>query len=141
MKNTQSTSYIYHFTDGTEFIVHLDSLGNQADQEEWFTALTEFDRLEYNNQHAETRRHNSLEAQDPMSRGGFYESNSMEKVQLSLELEDSLRSMPDDLRRIVFLLKDGYSASDIARMDNVHRSSISRKIYKIQKLLKDAGFQ
>ena len=56
----------------------------------------------------------------------------MERVQLELEVEDFLTSLPKDLEQIARLLCEGFSAAEIARKQGVNRSSICRKIKKIQ---------
>ena len=49
-----------------------------------------------------------------------------------LEVEDFLTSLPKDLEQIARLLCEGFSAAEIARKQGVNRSSICRKIKKIQ---------
>ena len=57
----------------------------------------------------------------------------MDNVQLAIELEDAMKSLSEDLMRITRLLDEGCSVSDIARLNQVHRSGISRKIGKRRK--------
>ena len=101
----------------------------------WLSELQELDRLEYNNNHAQTRRHCSLDAQDPEGMGGYYEGDNMNFVQLDLEVEEFLSTLPTDLEVIGRLLYAGFSAADIARQQGVNRSTICRKIKKIQDAL------
>ena len=140
MKNNKALTYTYRFADGTTCTISFGSEEGQIRQRKWGSELMMLDRMEHNNQRAESRRHTSLEAQDPMNKGGYYEDHSMENAQLAIELEDALKSLSADLKRIARLLDDGCSASDIARLDKVNRSSISRKIGKIRKVLKKSGF-
>ena len=140
MKNNPKTIYTYHFADGTKVRVRFDSKQDLSCQRHWRAELRKLDQQEYNNQHAESRWCCSLDAQDPMARGGYCEDHSMKNAQLSIELEDALQLLSDDLMHIIHLLDEGLTASDIARLDHVHRSSISRKIKKIRKIMRKAGF-
>ena len=101
----------------------------------WLSELQELDRLEYNNNHAQTRRHCSLDAQDPEGMGGYYEGDNMNFVQFDLEVEEFLSTLPTDLEVIARLLYAGFSAADIARQHGVNRSTICRKIKKLQDAL------
>ena len=47
--------------------------------------------------------------------GGYYTGDDMERVQLELEVEDFLTSLPKDLEQIARLLCEGFSAAEIAR--------------------------
>lgn len=141
MKKTSSTTYTYHFIDGTEYTVQMDLTEiSGASSINWISELEELDRLENNNQHTESRRHSSLDAQEPMGKDGYFEGDHMDHTLLKLEVEDFLNALPSDLKRIAILLMNGFSASEVARLDNIHRSSVSRQIQKIRLRMKEAGF-
>lgn len=125
-------TYVYYFADGSRSTLVLGADDTSCVNGAWIAELRELDRLEYNNQHTQTRRHCSLDAQDPEGMGGYYTGDDMERVQLELEVEDFLTSLPKDLEQIARLLCEGFSAAEIARKQGVNRSSICRKIKKIQ---------
>ncbi len=139
MEKNNSTTYTYHFADGSTTTIQFN-LTHDNSTTDWIAELQEMDRLEYNNQHTESRRHCSLDAQDPMHKGGYHKVNHMEEILFYLEMEEFLNSLSWELNRIAKRLLEGYTASEIARQDNVNRSTISRKVKEIRKLLKDAGF-
>ena len=128
-------AYVYNFADGTKSTLVFGSAGVTDIDSSWLSELQELDRLEYNNNHAQTRRHCSLDAQDPERMGGYYEGDNMNFVQLDLEVEEFLSTLPTDLEVIGRLLYAGFSAADIARLQGVNRSTICRKIKKIQDAL------
>lgn len=128
-------TYIYQFADGKLSTLVFSSDGISDIDSSWLSELQELDRLEYNNNHAQTRRHCSLDAQDPEGMGGYYEGDNMNFVQFDLEVEEFLSTLPTDLEVIARLLYAGFSAADIARQQGVNRSTICRKIKKIQDAL------
>ena len=52
-----------------------------------------------------------------------------------LEVKEFLSVLPKDLEEIARLLYEGFSAAEIARLQGVNRSTISRKIKKIQSII------
>ena len=132
---TDPCTYVYNFADGSSTTLVFNSDGISGINSSWLSELQELDRQEYNNNHTQTRRHCSLEAQDPEGMGGYYEGDNMQRVQLSLEVDEFLSALPRDLEVIARLLYAGFSAADIARQQGVNRSTICRKIKKIQDAL------
>lgn len=59
-------TYIYQFADGTLSTLVFSSDGISDIDSSWLSELQELDRLEYNNNHAQTRRHCSLDAGKPI---------------------------------------------------------------------------
>ena len=132
---TDPCTYVYNFADGSNTTLVFSFDGISGIDSSWLSELQELDRLEYNNNHAQTRRHCSLDAQDPEGLGGYYEGDNMNFVQFDLEVEEFLSTLPTDLEVIARLLYAGFSAADIARQQGVNRSTICRKIKKIQDAL------
>ncbi|WP_297233908.1 hypothetical protein [uncultured Flavonifractor sp.] len=66
-------TYVYYFADGSRSTLVLGADDDSCVNGAWIAELRELDRLEYNNQHTQTRRHCSLDAQDPEGMGGYYE--------------------------------------------------------------------
>lgn len=131
----QHDTYIYRFADGISSTLVFSSADVDDMGSCWLAELQELDRCEYNNNHAQTRRHCSLEAQDPEGMGGYYEGDNMDRVQFNLEVKEFLSALPKDLEEIACLLYEGFSAAEIARLQGVNRSTISRKIKKIQSII------
>ena len=132
---TDPCTYVYNFADGSNTTLVFSFDGISGIDSSWLSELQELDRLEYNNNHAQTRRHCSLDAQDPEGMGGYYEGDNMNFVQFDLEVEEFLSTLPTDLEVIARLLYAGFSAADIARQQGVNRSTICRKIKKLQDAL------
>ena len=62
---TDPCTYVYNFADGSSTTLVFNSDGISDINSSWLSELQELDRQEYNNNHTQTRRHCSLEAQDP----------------------------------------------------------------------------
>ena len=80
MKNT--TEYTYTFATGETV-----TLGKEQISEEWIHILEEMDRVEYNNDQTETRRHCSLEARDPNGKVLISQTDGFEEFELEMRWE------------------------------------------------------
>ena len=137
-KDQTNDQYTYFFATGETATVTRGSFSGQ--KADWILELRELDRQGYNIQHKETRRHCSLEAQDPKSMGGYYEGSSMRDVQLELEADEALRSLPRDLEHIARRLLDGYAVTEIACQLGINRTSVYRKVWHTRRLLAKMGY-
>lgn len=108
-------------------------------EEKWDQVLKELDRLEYNNNHKETRRHSSLD--DPDGKGSRIpsEKNLEEEVERREEIVMLKRAVAtlgqaqkDLLRRVYYL---EVKQSEIAKAEGVQRAAISKRLDKIYRLL------
>lgn len=108
-------------------------------EEKWDQVLKELDRLEYNNNHRETRRHSSLD--DPDGKGSRIpsEKNLEEEVERREEIETLKRAVATlgqaqkELLWRVYLLEE--KQSEIAKAEGVQRAAISKRLDKIYRLL------
>lgn len=108
-------------------------------EEKWDQVLKELDRLEYNNNHRETRRHSSLD--DPDGKGSRIpsEKNLEEEVERREEIVMLKRAVATlgqaqkDLLRRVYYLEE--KKSEIAKAEGVQRAAISKRLNKIYRLL------
>lgn len=108
-------------------------------EEKWDQVLKELDRLEYNNNHRETRRHSSLD--DPDGKGSRIpsEKNLEEEVERREEIVMLKRAVATlgqaqkDLLRRVYYLEE--KQSEIAKEEGVQRAAISKRLDKIYRLL------
>ena len=134
--------YKYVFTNGdvVELQIYSDEKQCEVCNEHlnaWIDVLVELDRLEYNNNHKETRRHCSLEAynQDdtlvPTKNDGFWEFCEQEIWnEMSVALTDREKVIGD------LYFRQGYKQQEIAKIFRVKRSRITQIITRIRKKLK-----
>ena len=109
-------------------------------EEKWDQVLKELDRLEYNNNHRETRRHSSLD--DPDGKGSRIpsENNLEEGAERREEIETLKRAVATlgqaqkELLRRVYLLEE--KQSEIAKAEGVQRTAISGRLQRIYTQLK-----
>ena len=121
----------YHFVNET---VEIEV------EEKWDQVLKELDRLEYNNNHKETRRHSSLNV--PAGKSGHIhsEDNLVDAVERREEIENlkkaiaGLGQTQQDLLRRVYLLEE--KQTEIAREEGVQRTAISGRLQRIYTQLK-----
>jgi len=134
--------YKYVFTNGDVDELQIYSEDKQCELcnehlNAWIDVLAELDRIEYNNNHKETRRHCSLEAynQDdtlvPADNDGFREFYEQEIwEEMSVELTDREKVIGD------LYFRQGYKQQEIAKIFKVKRSRITQIITRIRKKLK-----
>ena len=134
--------YKYVFTNGDVVELQIYSDENQYEMcnehlNAWIDVLAELDRIEYNNNHKETRRHCSLEAynQDdtliPADNDGFREFHEQEIWnEMSVELTDREKVIGD------LYFRQGYKQQEIAKIFKVKRLRITQIITRIRKKLK-----
>lgn len=121
----------YHFVNET---VEIEI------EEKWDQVLKELDRLEYNNNHKETRRHSSLD--DPAGKGVHIPSEDnleemaerLEEIETLKQAVATLGQAQKDLLRRVYLLEE--KQSEIARREGVQRAAISKRLDRIYRLMK-----
>lgn len=121
----------YHFVNET---VEIEV------EEKWDRLLKELDRLEYNNNHKETRRHFSL---DEMSQKGSPVSSD-ENLEEQAEYQENIENLKKaiatlgqaqkDLLQRVYLLEE--KQSEIAKREGVQRAAISKRLGRIYRLLR-----
>lgn len=121
--------YTYHFLNGESQEIEVT--------EALYMTLTDADRLEYNNDHANTRRHISLDMAESDEGMQFADPASLpmsetdERVQMALE---HLR--PDQQRLIHAVYFDGMSVNDFAAIEGVTKSAISHRLSTAEKNLR-----
>ena len=121
----------YHFVNET---VEIEI------EEKWDQVLKGLDRLEYNNNHKETRRHSSLD--DPTGKGSHIPSDDnledaaerLEEIETLKKAIATLGQAQKGLLRRVYLLEE--RQSEIARREGVQRAAISKRLDRIYSLLK-----
>lgn len=109
-------------------------------EEKWDQVLKELDRLEYNNNHRETRRHSSLDG--PAGKGVHIpsadnleeEAEHREEIVMLKRAVATLGQAQKDLLRRVYYLEE--KQSEIAKAEGVQRTAISGRLQRIYTQLK-----
>ena len=107
----------------------------------WGSVLLELDRLEYNNDQAETRRHASLDAynlDDALFPSGEDISAEYELRERAAALDAAIEKLKPSQRNLIRAVYfDGVSVSDYAQREDVDHSAISHRLQTIYKKLKN----
>lgn len=137
----------YEFSDGKggmkKSVITEEMLSGTDKLEPWmWLVINEGEnRLAYNNNQTETRRHCSYCDQNDKLDILKADDDVLDDVLYSLE-EDYLRKAIAELKpRQQKLIRDiyysGMTMADVARRDGVHKSSVSKRVARIIKQLKD----
>lgn len=135
MKERKEKNYEYHFVNGEKVVINLTlHLEGGSD---WWTLLKELDRLEYNNNHTETRRHCSLEAYDEDERLESKESDVLDDLIVKEKWKRTLARMTE-LENVIFeyYFMKGYSQEETAKIAGVCQGMISYTIRTMRKKIK-----
>ena len=122
-------NYTYKFADGTT---------KESEVSDKIAAeLKELDRIEYNNNQAETRRHASLEAFN-LDDGLFPADVDIEAdVLRSIELKTAMSNLTKRHQYLIRkILIEGWNLSEIARSEGKNKSVICRAYERAEKNLK-----
>jgi RNA polymerase sigma factor (sigma-70 family) len=105
---------------------------------DWGSVLMELDRLEYNNNQTEMRRHASLEAFDPD--GTLFSSDT--DIQAEHEIRNQLEALraaisklPLSQQELIRAVLGGMSLVDYAKKKRVSKAAVSQQMERIRKQL------
>ena len=109
--------------------------------EEWAEILIDMDRLEYNNNQTETRRHVLY---DVSNEGGLWLSDEnldpaviYEKKEEEKKREKAFASLSEEQARLIErVYEDGIGMTAFARECGISQQAVSKKVKKIRKDLK-----
>lgn len=109
--------------------------------DDWGEILIDLDRLEYNNDHKETRRHYSLEGKVYEGKDYAVEDPGLEALFAGPTDEERLRAAiqkldPDQQTMIRAIYFEGVSVNDYAARMGVTQSAISHRLQTVKKKLK-----
>ena len=126
-------AYRYHFSNGETISIDVS--------DDWGEILIDLDRLEYNNDHKETRRHYSLEGKVYEGKDYAVEDPGLEALFAGPTNEERLRDAiqklaPDQQAMIRAIYFDGVSVNDYAARMGVTQSAISHRLQTVKKKLK-----
>ena len=126
-------AYRYHFSNGETISIDVS--------DDWGEILIDLDRLEYNNDHKETRRHYSLEGKVYEGMDYAVEDPGLEALFAGPTDEERLRAAiqnldPDQQAMIRAIYFEGVSVNDYAARMGVTQSAISHRLQTVRKKLK-----
>ena len=126
--------YTYHFLNGESQEIEVT--------EAQYLILKDADRIEYNNDHTNTRRHISLDMAESDEGMQFSDiTQDVEAVVCAHEsiiaLHNAMRSLSLEQRQLIQkVYADGYSYAEIAREEGVDRSAVRKRMERIHANLK-----
>lgn len=106
-------------------------------EEDWGNLVIDLDRQEYNNNHAETRRHASLSAMS--YEGDYFEDDRADLSRYAdvLALRDAIQNLPDRQREIIHLhFFEQLGIREIARQLGLDHSTVRESLNAAIKNLK-----
>lgn len=106
-------------------------------EEDWGNLVIDLDRQEYNNNHAETRRHASLSAMS--YEGNYFEDDRADLSRYAdvLALRDAIKNLPDRQREIIHLhFFEQLGIREIARQLGLDHSTVRESLNAAIKNLK-----
>ena len=136
-------SISYEFSSGEKTVITGDMLGGTEKIEPWLWSVISQgeDRLEYNNQQTETRRHHSYSNENDKCATLIADEDMMDQLLANLEEEavrEAIRSLkPRQQELVLDIFYRGLSMAEVARRDGVRKMAISNRMNKIIKRLRD----
>ena len=136
-------SISYEFSSGEKTVITGDMLGGTEGIEPWLWPVISQgeDRLEYNNQQTETRRHHSYSNENDKRATLIADEDMMDQLLANLEEEavrEAIRSLkPRQQELVLDIFYRGLSMAEVARRDGVRKMAISNRMNKIIKRLRD----
>lgn len=126
-------AYRYHFSNGETISIDVS--------DDWGEILIDLDRLEYNNDHKETRRHYSLEGKVYEGMDYAVEDSGLEALFAGPTDEECLRTAiqqltPDQQEMVQAIYFENVSVNDYAARMGVTQSAISHRLQTVKKKLK-----
>ena len=126
-------AYRYHFSNGETISIDVS--------DDWGEILIDLDRLEYNNDHKETRRHYSLEGKVYEGKDYAVEDPGLEALFAGPTDEERLRTAiqqltPDQQEMVQAIYFENVSVNDYAARMGVTQSAISHRLQTVKKKLK-----
>lgn len=135
MKEKKENKYVYQFVNGDKVVVNLN-IHVDADFD-WSQLLKEFDRLEYNNNQTESRRHCSLESYNRNEHLTSDEMDLLEKCLIKERWNAVLEHLTAREREVLDLyFCQGYTALEAANLLGVSRTRITNLVASIRNKMK-----
>lgn len=121
--------YAYHFLNGESQEIEVT--------EAQYLILKDADRIEYNNDHANTRRHVSLDMVEADEGMQFADPSSLPMTESAARLHEAMEQLrPDQQELIQSIYFDDMSVNDYAASKGVTPGAISQRFATVAKKLK-----
>ena len=139
----EKIEYRYQFVNGDVVELRISRNGSGSDDKngitsEWLELLMDLDRREYNNEHAETRRHVSLNALDQNDNQIPIEKDAFEEFYEEETWAEMCKYLTEREKVIGDLyFRQGYTQPEIAKIFGINRPRVTQIITKIRKKLKN----
>jgi len=121
--------YTYHFANGDSQEIEVT--------EAQYLILKDADRIEYNNDHANTRRHVSLDMVEADEGMQFADPSSLPMTESASRLHAAIEQLrPDQQKLIRAIYFESIAVDEFAALENVSGSAISHRLRTAEKNLK-----
>lgn len=121
--------YTYHFANGDSQEIEVT--------EAQYLILKDADRIEYNNDHANTRRHISLDMVEADEGMQFADPSSLPMTESASRLHAAIEQLrPDQQKLIHAIYFEGIAVDEFAASEGVSGSAISHRLRTAEKKLK-----
>lgn len=135
---SECDSFTYEFEAMDEKVEITEAMISETEGVEpwlWLVISKGEERLEYNNNQSETRRHNSYSDQNDKFDTLMTEEDALDMVLANLEkeaLRDAIKTLePQQQELVMDIYFRGLSMADIARRDGVHKSSVTKRMNRV----------
>ena len=121
--------YTYYFANGDSQEIEVT--------EAQYLILKDADRIEYNNDHANTRRHVSLDMVEADEGMQFADPSSLPMTESASRLHAAIEQLrPDQQKLIRAIYFDSIAVDEFAALESVSGSAISHRLRTAEKNLK-----
>lgn len=122
--------YTYHFANGDSQEIEVT--------EAQYLILKDADRIEYNNDHANTRRHVSLDMVEADEGMQFADPSSLPMTESAARLHAAIEQLrPDQQKLIRAIYFEQVSISNYAKQEGVSQPAVTQRLMTAKKKLKE----
>ena len=122
--------YTYHFANGDSQEIEVT--------EAQYLILKDADRIEYNNDHANTRRHVSLDMVEADEGMQFTDPSSLPMTESAARLHAAIEQLqPDQQKLLLALYFEEVSFSNFAKQEGVSQPAVTQRLMTAKKKLKE----
>ena len=135
---SECDSFTYEFEATNERLEITEEMITETEGVEpwlWLVISKGEERLEYNNNQTESRRHHSYSDQNDKYDTLMTEEDALDRVLANLEKESVRKAIqalePQQQELVMDIYFRGLSMADVARRDGVHKSSVTKRMNRI----------
>lgn len=140
---SECDSFTYEFEASNEKVVITEDMISETVEVEpwlWLVISKGEERLQYNNEQTETRRHHSYSDQNDKYDTLIADEDALDKVLSNLEKEAVIKAIHLLEPQQQELIRDVYvkdiSMAEIARRDGVYKSSVTKRMNRVLEQLR-----